>query len=274
MGFVFVTDSGKTLVIDGGMDDPPGAEKKYAGYLFSELQRITGKGRPYIDAWIFTHIHSDHVGEFCRMTETLNSEFGVRNFYFHFPSEEFAEKYFSGEDLFWFRRFRKAYNAFFYDDMAFARHTPVCVGQRIELDGLEVEFLRVPNENILPNPVNNTSIVFRLKAAGQSWLFLGDLGIEGGNELASMYGKGLACDICQLSHHGQKGVGENVYDLAAPTLCINNAPQWSWENLGRGGPGTGPFRCAETAAMPAVARAKQMLVFQDGTRELTLPLEI
>ena len=157
--------------------------------------------------------------------------------------------------------------------MAFARHTPVCVGDRFELDGIEVEFLRVPNENIIQNPVNNTSIVFRVKAAGQTWLFLGDLGVEGGNELAAMYGDALKCDICQLAHHGQTGVGENVYDLAAPDFCICTAPKWSWENLGRSGPGTGPFRCAETMAMPSIARATTTVVYMDGTRELELPLK-
>ena len=273
MGFVFVSDSGKTIVIDGGLDDPAGRDERYAGYLFQELQRITGKGRPYVDAWIFTHVHSDHMGEFCRMVETWNSEFGVRKFYFNFPSEDFAERHFNHIDKGWYRRFRNAYNAFFYDDMAFARHTPVCVGDRFELDGIEVEFLRVPNENIIQNPVNNTSIVFRVKAAGQTWLFLGDLGVEGGNELAAMYGDALKCDICQLAHHGQTGVGENVYDLAAPDFCICTAPKWSWENLGRGGPGTGPFRCAETMAMPSIARATTTVVYMDGTRELELPLK-
>ena len=107
------------------------------------------------------------------------------------------------KDLSWYRRFRQAYCRFHRDDTPYDRRRPVCRGDVFDLDDIHIEILRVPNENITANAINNSSIVFRLTAKGQTWLFLGDLGVEGGNELAANYGDTLKCDICQMAHHGQ-----------------------------------------------------------------------
>ncbi|MBR3692026.1 MAG: hypothetical protein IKL89_04940 [Clostridia bacterium] len=262
MGYIFRTDSGKLLVIDGGLD---AYSHDTEGSLFDALCRLSGSPRPHIDEWIFTHIHSDHVGEFCRMAEDHNGEFTVGRFHFNFPSEAFLARHAVAKDLSWFRRFRKAYCLYHQDPTAYDRYRRVLRGDRFTLDGIEVEFLRVPNENILPNPVNNTSIVFRLKAAGQRWLFLGDLGVEGGNELAAICGEGLSCDICQMAHHGQKGVGDNVYALAAPKICIFSSATWCWNN-------TEPARILHTRSLPEIRAAKHIVACLTGNAEWELPL--
>ncbi len=262
MGYVFRTDSGKLVVIDGGLD---AYSHDTEGSLFPALQRLSGSPRPHVDLWIFTHIHSDHVGEFCRMAENHNGEFTVGKFAFHFPSEAFLKKHSVAKDLSWYRRFRKAYCTFHQDPTAYDRHLKVCRGDRFDVDGISVEILRVPTENITANALNNTSIVFRLTAAGQTWLFLGDLGIEGGNELVSYYGDRLKCDICQMAHHGQKGVGDNVYAHAAPGICIFSSATWCWNN-------TEPERILHTRSLPEIRAAQHIVACHTGNAEWDLPL--
>lgn len=273
MGYVFTAEDGRLLVIDGGLDDMGSHRKE--GFLFSELQRISGKACPEIAGWIFTHAHSDHFSEFCRMCEEHPGEFSVRRFFFHFMTDGFAEKVMSSKDISRFRWFHSCFDRFYSDRMAYERYPKVKVGDVFELPGIRVEFLRVPNENILANAINNTSIVFRLTAQGQTYLFLGDLGIEGGNELVARYGDALACDVCQMAHHGQKGCDGNVYAAASPKICLFPAAIWNLENWGPGDrPGEGNSMIGQTLAFPGVAGAEHLFACKTGTTCYPLPLEV
>ncbi len=159
------------------------------------------------------------------------------------------------------------------DPTAYDHYPKVCVGDTLVIDEVEIEFLSVPNENILVNCVNNHSVVFMMTVPGQKLLFLGDLGKEGGDMLAAAYGDKLKCDVVQMAHHGQCGVGENVYALANAKICLFPTPQWVWENWGaHREPGTGPFRIAETLSYPSVAKAKHIVAWQDGAKEHPLPI--
>lgn len=269
MGCVFETDNKHYLVIDGGLDESAGSAS--AGYLMEELRRITGRWRPFIDAWIFTHPHSDHINEFSRICEQYSDvDFGVRNLYFHFPDGDFAASESEGRTT--LPRFRRAVNRLFHDETAFDTYPSVRVGDTFELDGLRVEFLRVSDENLTDNPLNNSSLVFRITAEGQTYLFLGDLGAEGGDQLAAMYGEALASDVCQMAHHGQWAVRSSLYDLIAPKICLFFTPQWVWDNVGPDGPGTGKFEVRETLRWPAVAPARHIVTCLTGACTLELPI--
>ena len=58
--YVIKTKSGKLIVIDGGGAGSPDSN----GYLYGQLQKISGKEIPEVEAWILTHLHDDHVNEF------------------------------------------------------------------------------------------------------------------------------------------------------------------------------------------------------------------
>ena len=54
MSFVITTEDGKIIVIDGGYHDD-------ADKLLRELQTLSGKEKPHVDAWFLTHAHEDHI---------------------------------------------------------------------------------------------------------------------------------------------------------------------------------------------------------------------
>lgn len=163
MSYIIKTKNNKIIVIDGGID---GAGKEAPTYIFKELQTISGQDKPVIDAWILSHIHYDHYYEFVKMFESQEGNFTVKNMYFNFPSEAFIKKYESGE-IPYLTRFKAAYNKIFGEN-AYENYNGVQVGDKITVDNVTFDILQIPNEKITANPINNTSIIFRMTAEGQT----------------------------------------------------------------------------------------------------------
>ena len=62
-------------------------------------------------------------------------------------------------------------------------------------------------------------------------MFLGDMGEDVGNQfLADHAGENLRCNIVQMSHHGQGGVGRNFYAALSPEICFWCAPGWLYDD--------------------------------------------
>lgn len=76
---------------------------------------------------------------------------------------------------------------------------------------------------------------------------LGDLGVEGGNELMSDCSLvDLQTDYMQMAHHGQCGVSKEFYDYIKPKKCIWPTPKWLWDNDNGGGINSGPWQTLKT----------------------------
>lgn len=213
MGFVFLTDGGQAVVIDGGRpsDMPP-------------LLEIVGDRK--IAAWILTHPHLDHISGF---NDLIKNGFDTRQIgkvYYNFPSVEFI------------KRCEPQYT----DRPDFEEILPtlgdkavvVQPGIQVQVDELNIAFLFCGEERYyLPKPnlaVNESSIVFQVTAPGMKRvLFLGDLGPEGGRDLLKTYGDKLKSEIVQMAHHGHSGVTEEVYQNIDPEACMWCAPDWLWE---------------------------------------------
>ena len=94
MSYVVKTAEGKILVIDGGWKNG-----NYDGkYLYSFLQKITGKTVPHVDGWFITHNHSDHYGAFLSIANLYPNGITVDAVYSNLPSAAEIDKYFSGTD--------------------------------------------------------------------------------------------------------------------------------------------------------------------------------
>ncbi len=95
MSYIIQTREGKIVVIDGGCP----TSNLDGNYLFAYLQRITGKAKPHVDAWFFTHAHLDHFGAYLSIAATHSKEITVDAVYHRFPTMEEMEKYLYKFDL-------------------------------------------------------------------------------------------------------------------------------------------------------------------------------
>ena len=184
MSYVIITKDGHCIVIDGG-------NKGDADYLLKFIKEKTNMKKPVIDAWIFSHVHSDHVSTFIALANLKRDEFTVKKIYYNFPSAEFISKYDYTDTT-------VLTMSDFYAAVDKLEGTEVIIPQnndKFTIGDVEVEILMVQDEEAdfmkNSNVVNNSSMIFRLTVGNQTVLFLGDSGVEQGNELLKMHGDNL-----------------------------------------------------------------------------------
>lgn len=231
MSYVLKTAHGKVIVIDGGMaGDAP--------YLTGFLTGLGGN----IEAWFITHPHDDH---FNALIEILKQPgpLMIGPIYGSLPDVAWIDQWGNEGE-------KKSFGAFVQAlSVAGRKVEEPSLGQILEIDGIQIEILGVKNPELTKNAINNSSIVMRIADAKKSILFLGDLGLEGGEKLLrGPYASRLPSDYVQMAHHGQNGVSEAVYQHIRPTYCLWPTPKWLWDNDNGGGPGSGPWRTFEVRA--------------------------
>ncbi len=231
MSYVIRTPNEKVIVIDGGnAGDAP--------YLADFLK---GLGNT-VDAWFISHAHSDHfdaLGEILKHPDSLK----INALYGSMPTEAWMDEVGGDSEKVSLRQFNQALA------QAGRTVTDLALGQEMEIDGIRIEVLGVKNPEITRNSVNNSSLVLRLSDAAKSVLFLGDLGVEGGDKLLnSPLADRLQSDYVQMAHHGQNGVNEAFYQRVNPTYCLWPTPEWLWDNDNGGGKNSGPWVTLEVRA--------------------------
>ncbi|MBR2615153.1 MAG: MBL fold metallo-hydrolase [Clostridia bacterium] len=260
-GAVIVTECA-TLVLDGGLEED-------ADELFAVLKR---EGRGRVDAWFFTHPHHDHLGAFMALQRS-HPELSVGAIYHRFPSRETlrlcpAHKAHGGIER---QMWEDIWDLF---EGALKEKTHVLsLGETFSFDEVSLTVLRVmdPTYDTKKNFVNNSSAVFRLDTPRTRVLFLGDLGVQGGEDLmAALPAEELCADYTQMAHHGQKGVNRAFYEYVKPRRCIWPTPERIWDNVGEGGPGTGKWDTAETRAWMRELGVTEHIIEKDGTQTVLI----
>jgi len=231
-GFV-INVTRKTIIFDGGT---VGDAQQLENFI---MEQCNGK----VDAWFFTHPHHDHIGAFCELCRK-DVRFNIKNIYHCFPSVESLQKYGKRnecEALLW-RDIK-----FFFENKFIGRVHRIKQGEYFRFKNVAIKVLRVFNENITTNYLNNSSAVYRVEVSGNSFLILGDLGIEGGEELMRICPLvDLQTDYTQMAHHGQNGVSKQFYEYIKPKRCIWPTPVWLWNNDIGNGFDSGPFQTVRT----------------------------
>ncbi len=87
MAYIMQTANGKIIVIDGGRR---GDE---ALYLLSYLRNLTGQAVPYVDAWIHTHAHSDHVYAYLDIAQKYPNSITLDRLYCNYPTNSELQTY-------------------------------------------------------------------------------------------------------------------------------------------------------------------------------------
>lgn len=214
MSYVIQSPHGQVIVVDGGFTGD-------APYLRNFVTNLGGT----VHAWFLSHQHIDHIGA---ITAVLANPGPV----------EIEKTYASLLSEPWLKQYEPNEN----DTMGPARElnaalaaagksvSPLSEGQEIVVDGLHIEVLLAADESQpSENAVNNQSVVLRLSTPGTSVIFLGDLGVEGGERL--LQGKSAAklpSEYVQMAHHGQAGVDRPVYAAIQPKYALWPTPDWLW----------------------------------------------
>lgn len=244
--YVIKTQSGKLIVIDGGID---GEGKDRAPYMPAALRAIAGVGEGEyfeVEAWFLSHAHKDHIYELSKMMRdyTADSNYKINNIYFDFP--EFGSAEYAGQNAdMEISQIKENINKYgevigatvkegstYYDDLngAVINKDAVAKGLSFEIDGVKIDVLQTWDPADGTSNLNDTSIVLRFHIGEQTVLFLNDLGSIGGRRLLATYGDKLKSDIVQMAHHGQAGVNKDVYDTIDADVHLWPTPIWVWNN--------------------------------------------
>ena len=211
--YVIRTHSGKLIVMDGGYE----AERDY---LCGFLSALGGE----VEAWMVSHPHNDHMGT---LKDLLEKPSGIKiNKIYH---SRFTEALIDTEEKVWADYTRTFYSLL--DNLTQTEVIDCHCGDEFEIDGIKFKILGEKNPEILGNGYNNSSMVIKMWDKHKSFIFLGDLGVEGGDKLlASEYAKDLECDYLQLAHHGNWAVKKNFYEKVKFRAALWPSPTWLYNN--------------------------------------------
>lgn len=241
----------RTVVIDGGT---MGDDKQLVEYLKENADS-------HIDAWFFTHPHHDHIGCFVSICKNY-PEIIVDKIYHHFPDFETVKLHTRTETE----------NELVEDFFKLTANKEVhilSVNEAFEFDEVSLRVLRIYNPDITENFINNTSTVYRIEGEKASFLILGDLGIEGGDEVMKNVPLSLLkSDYTQMAHHGQNGVSKEFYDHIKPQRCIWASPKWLWDNDAGNGFDTGIWQTVRTREWVALPGVTEHIVEKDGIQKI------
>lgn len=242
------TEHGRLIVIDGGWREDAGAL----------AERIRENGGT-VAAWFLTHPHADHAGALAALLEDPSSGIVVEKIYCSLAEPEWYQNR-APEDPGMADQLLKDFLTF----PEGTADTGIGKGDRFQIDDAAIEVMN-DRGDFKEDPVNNSCIVYKFQLQGQSILFLGDLGYQAGEALLKDQGSaGLRADVVQMAHHGQGGVGRDIYEAISPRICLWPTPQWLWDNDSGGGRGTGPWSTLETRRWMEELGVKEHKCTKDG----------
>lgn len=226
MGFIIRLADGSFCIIDGGMGDPDHVDSdKLMGIL--NAQKPADAEKPVVAAWIFTHLHGDHVGVFNCFSIDHHDDIVLERLYFNFPKEkEVADSdspYMLDDTIYRYTQFKKCLAEYYPDVPVVKPHS----GNRFAVRNADFEVLYAYDDlyprTILNGGMNENSLLFKMTVGGQSVLWTGDFAFNAADLVLAEYGEALRADMLQLAHHGMNGT-VSLYSRVDPTFAL--LPVW------------------------------------------------
>lgn len=215
MSYAIRLPDGRFILIDGGREFEPDADK-----LYNRIKADSPFEVPVIAAWIMSHPHSDHYFCFIPFMEKYADSVKIEKFILNFPEVD---------DLIHYPKLEKSsleYMPRMYELIAkigaplYTAHT----GQTYRIGDAVCEILSSMDNTIhLSSNINAISLVIKMELEGQTILWATDASTSAA-KLPERYGDYLKADILQIPHHGfQCGTPEaeiEAYDLIKPKVCF------------------------------------------------------
>jgi hypothetical protein len=269
-GMIFKSKTGKIAVVDGGRI--PDTER-----FVRILQKITGKQVPHVDAWLFSHFHTDHYGVYYTLCsdESYRGKITVGSFYCDLLTEEFYTSL-SREKVANAAAIRTAMLT--SESTTGARVVTVKKGDKISVDEIEFEVIHVPDISMADKMnMNDSSVVYKMTYdSAQTMMLLGDAEWVCSNDLTENCRDKLKSDIVQVGHHGCGNVSAECYDLISAKAYIWQTGEKFWySDCGEGlnTHNTGVIR-TRAYMMRQQVDLKNVYVAMDDIISLPLPMKI
>lgn len=241
LSVIIETSQGKLIVIDGGLGED-------GQYLLSQIQARGG----HVAAWLLTHPHGDHAGALYQILQSGAQGIQIDGIYYNFAAPEWYPIHDPEEQT-----MALSIIGTFAGLPQNILHQ-VSRNQFIQVDDVIIQVMN-DRYDLSEDKGNNASIVYKMLVNGRTMLFLGDMGEAGGRRLLADCGaEQLKVDIVQMAHHGQNGVGEEVYKAINPSICLWPTPEWLWNHDGSKWP------IAETKAWMTRLGTSKHYVMKDG----------
>ena len=218
LSVIVKTAYGELIIFDGG-------RKEDAKYLHDFIIKNGGT----VHGWFLTHIHDDHVGAIYEIMDKYD-DIKIENLCYNFADFDFYYKS-EGENagivVLLEEKFKEYYDKLHSDETLDKTHYELF--DKIEKDewfSFGEVIVKVMNNiyKLDHDSVNNSSVVYKVFLEDKkTMIVLGDLAYEGGKKLIEDYKNNmedLKSDIVVMAHHGQAGVGEEVYKAISPEVAI------------------------------------------------------
>lgn len=222
MGFIIRLADGSFCIIDGGMGDPDHVDSNKLMNILN-AQKPADAEKPVIAAWIFTHLHGDHIGVFNCFSLDHHDDVVLERLYFNFPKEEETaaseSSYMLDNSIYRYTQFKKNLADFYADVPVVKPHS----GNRFSVRNAEFQVLYAYDDlyptTILDGGMNECSLLLKMTVGGQSILWTGDFAFNATDLVLAEYENALSADILQMAHHGWNGT-EAFYAAVDPTYAI------------------------------------------------------
>lgn len=226
MGYIIRLCDGSFCIIDGGMGDPASVDSNKLMDILN-AQKPAGAEKPVIAAWIFTHLHGDHIGVFNCFSLDHHDDVVIERLYFNFPKEEETaasdSPYMLDNSIYRYTQFKKNLADFYADVPVVKPHT----GSRFAVRNAAIEVLYAYDDlypqTILNGGMNENSLLLKMTVEGQTILWTGDFAFNATDLVLREYESALQADILQLAHHGMNGTVA-LYSAVNPTFAL--LPVW------------------------------------------------
>ena len=222
MGYIIRLCDGSFCILDGGMGDPDSVDSdKLMNILLA--QKPADAEKPVIAAWLFTHLHGDHIGVFNCFSLDHHDDVVIERLVFNFPKDEETRAsdspYMLDDTIYRYTQFRKNLADFYSDVPVLKVHT----GNRFQVRNASFEVLYTLEDlypkSILTGGMNECSILYKMTLGGQTTLWTGDFAFQATDLVLKEFGDALHCDILQMAHHGINGTAA-LYSRIDPTFAL------------------------------------------------------
>lgn len=203
--------TGNLILVDGGWGN--NAEK---------VSQVIDENHGHVTAWFLTHYHKDHCEAFNALWEKYKDKIDV----VYVTPLVWAEFEATAQD--WDTP--ETFSTFLEQTQGSEKIKALNRGDQFEVAGLKISVFNAYDDTVrkYPDIANNCSLVFKISAAKQSVLFLGDAYKNDlGKDILKQFGaEALQADYVQAAHHGNNTQSHEFYLAVKPSVIFLDGPEW------------------------------------------------